>query len=195
MSTDPDPPGPGAAAPEGRHDPWIGERTRLDGPVRLVEYDRGWPARFEDERDRVVAVLGERAVAVHHVGSTSVPGLAAKPVVDIVLEVEDSSAEETYAPALEAAGYRLVIREPDWFEHRVFKGPASEINLHVFTAGCPEVDRMVRFRDRLRLDAADRALYERTKRELAARIWEYVQQYADAKAEVVGEIMRRAAPE
>ncbi len=95
-------------------------------------------------------------------------------------------------PALEAAGYVLRIREPDWYEHRVFKGPDTNVNLHVFSDGCPEIDRMVRFRDWLRTDQADRELYERTKRELAAREWTYVQDYADAKTLVVEEIVARA---
>ena len=183
-----------AADPTGpaRPDPWVGERPRLDGPVRLDEYDPRWPERYEVERSLLCATLGDRVVAVHHVGSTSVPGLAAKPIIDITLEVADSADEGAYLPDLVEAGYRLVIREPDWFEHRVLKGPVSDINLHVFTAGCPEVARMLRFRDRLRRDADDRARYERTKRELAARTWEHVQQYADAKDEVVAEIMRRA---
>jgi hypothetical protein len=97
-----------------------------------------------------------------------------------------------YVPDLEAAGYALRIREPDWFEHRMLRGPSHSVNLHVFSAGCPETDRMVRFRDHLRSSAADRDLYARTKRELAARKWKYGQQYADAKTAVINEIMARA---
>ena len=97
-------------------------------------------------------------------------------------------------PAMEAAGYVLRIREPDWFEHRLFKGPDIDINLHVFTAGSPEIDRMLAFRDHLRADEADRMLYERAKRQLATRTWAYVQDYADAKSAVVADIMTRAMP-
>ena len=86
----------------------------------------------------------------------------------------------------------LRIREPDWHEHRVFKGPDTNVNLHVFSDGCPEIDRMLRFRDWLRTDQADRELYEQTKRELAAREWTYIQDYADAKTLVVEEIIARA---
>jgi GrpB-like predicted nucleotidyltransferase (UPF0157 family) len=110
----------------------------------------------------------------------------------MVLELPDSSDEPAYLPDMEAAGYKLVIREPEWFEHRVFKGPETNINLHVFSAGCSEVDRMLLFRDWLRTSAADRELYASAKRELAARDWKYVQQYADAKSTVVQEIMVRA---
>ena len=124
-------------------------------------------------------------------GSTSVPGLAAKPIIDIVLEVPDTTDEATYVDDLEAAGYVLRFREPDWFEHRLFQPSDGGVNLHVFPGGCPETGRMVRFRDRLRTSTADRELYARTKRELAARDWKYMQQYADAKTDVVEDIMSR----
>ena len=120
------------------------------------------------------------------------PGLAAKPIIDIALEVPDSTDEAAYVPALEEAGYVLRIREPEWFEHRAFKGPDTNVNVHTFSRGCEEFDRMLLFRDRLRSNPADRALYEAAKRELASREWRFVQEYADAKSEVVEEILRRA---
>ena len=109
-----------------------------------------------------------------------------------VLVVGDSSDEAAFVPALEAAGYVLRIREPHWFEHRLFNGPHTDVNVHVFSVGCPEVGRMVRFRDHLRRDEADRRRYEAAKRELAARRWRYVQHYANAKSDVVEEILARA---
>ena len=170
----------------------VGERKRLDGPVMLSEYEPSWPELYAREEERIRAALGDRALLVEHVGSTSVPGLPAKPIVDIVLAVADSADEESYVPVLEAAGYVLRIREPEWFEHRLFKGPDAEIGLHVFSAGCVEIERMLAFRDHLRADDTDRELYLRRKRELAARTWRYVQHYADAKSEVVEEILARA---
>lgn len=101
---------------------------------------------------------GERALRVEHVSSTSVPGLAAKPIVDVVLIVRDSTDEDACVPELVAGGYALRIREPDWNEHRLFKGPDTDINLHVFSEGCPEVEHMLALQDRLRADAADRQL-------------------------------------
>ena len=95
-------------------------------------------------------------------------------------------------PALEAEGYALRIREPEWYEHRVLKKTEPKVNLHVFPAGCEEIDRMLAFRDHLRTNEADRKLYARTKRELAAKEWKYVQNYADAKSEIVQEILQRA---
>jgi GrpB-like predicted nucleotidyltransferase (UPF0157 family) len=164
----------------------------VNGAIRIVDYDPIWPDLFQREADRVRAALGERALQIEHVGSTSVPGLAAKPIIDIVLVVADTSNEEAYVPALERAGYVLRIREPDFHEHRMFKGPDTNTNLHCYSAGCPEVDRMLVFRDWLRANEVDRLLYERTKRELAARTWKYVQDYADAKTAVVDEVLARA---
>jgi GrpB-like predicted nucleotidyltransferase (UPF0157 family) len=171
----------------------IGGPAIHDAPVRLADYDPEWPVLFEREAARIRGALGSVAVEVHHVGSTSVPGLAAKPVIDIVLGVPDVAEEAAYLQSLEAAGYVLRIREPEWFGHRLFKGPDTAINLHVFSVGCPEIAAMVRFRDRLRVDEGDRRLYEDTKRALAARPWRYVQQYADAKTDVVEAIKARAA--
>ena len=137
-------------------------------------------------------LLGERVLRLEHCGSTSVPGLMAKPIVDMLLEVPDSGDESAYAPPLERAGYVLRIREPNWYQHRVFKGPDTDINLHVFSAGCPEIERMLLFRDWLRTNEAERDLYLRTKRELAQRQWKYTQNYADAKSQVIEEIIVRA---
>ncbi len=171
---------------------WVGPPPTLRTPIEIRDYDPEWPRLFEREAARVRSALGDRVVRLEHAGSTSVPGLPAKPIIDMVLELPDSADEPAYLPDMEAAGYTLVIREPEWFEHRVFKGPDTNINLHVFTAGSPEAERMLRFRDWLRSNPADLELYLRTKRELAARDWKYVQQYADAKSAVVQEIMARA---
>lgn len=170
----------------------IGELHQLNGPIRLADYDPGWPALFLRECERIRAVLRERIVLLEHVGSTSVPGLAAKPIIDLILVLIDSADEDSYVPAMESAGYVLRNREPGWHEHRLFKGPDTDVNLHVFSRGCPEIERMIAFRDHLRADRADRELYERSKRELAARQWKYVQNYADAKTAVVEEIIARA---
>jgi GrpB-like predicted nucleotidyltransferase (UPF0157 family) len=163
-----------------------------DGRVEVVDYDPAWPAQFEAVAERVRAALGPAVLDLEHVGSTSVPGLAAKPVIDLNLTVADSADEATYAPALQAAGFRLIVREPEWFEHRMFKGVDPAANLHVFSAGCPELASMRLMRDWLRASPGDLALYARTKRALAERAWDRVQDYAEAKGEVVSEIMGRA---
>jgi GrpB-like predicted nucleotidyltransferase (UPF0157 family) len=106
--------------------------------IELRDYDPIWPRLYAREAARIRSALGERVVRLEHAGSTSVPGLAAKPIIDIVLEVPDAAEEATYLPAMQAAGYVLHLREPDWFQHRLLKGPDTDINLHVFSAHCPE---------------------------------------------------------
>ncbi|MDA3642471.1 GrpB family protein [Saccharopolyspora indica] len=169
----------------------VGELDPHDGTISVVDYDPGWPRLFQREASRIAAALGDIALRVEHVGSTAVPGLPAKPVIDVVLVVPDSADERSYVPALESAGYVLRVREPDWCEHRLLNGPDTDVNLHVFSSGEPEIGRMLLFRDRLRASDSDRDHYARTKRELARRVWRHVQDYADAKTAVVQQIMRR----
>src|SRR5690606_1766710 len=179
--------GPGAAeAGETRH------FDQATGRVLLVEPDPKWPYLFQREAERVRGLLGAAALGVEHVGSPAVPGLAAKPCVDVLVLLADPDDEESYRPALEGAGYRLFLVEPERSGHRAFKGPDVNVNLHVYPDG-EEARRMLRFRDRLRTSAEDRGLYERTKRELAERTWRTVREYGDAKTAVVEEILSRAA--
>jgi GrpB-like predicted nucleotidyltransferase (UPF0157 family) len=173
----------------------VGEIRVHVGPIQLVDYDPSWPERFARQAERIAAALGERALMIGHVGSTAVPGLPAKPTIDILLVVANSADEETYVPALEAAGYVLRIREPDLDEHRMFRDPERTTQVHVLSEGCPEIERYLLFRDRLRTNQEDRELYERTKRELAQREWRYVQNYADAKGDVIEGIIDRARAE
>jgi len=171
----------------------VGPSTKqLSGKIVLSHYDRMWPALFSLEKERVKSALGAKALSIEHVGSTSIPGLPAKPIIDILLVVDSSADEQSYVPLLEAAGYVLRIREPDWHEHRLFKGPDTNINLHVFTRGDDEIERMLIFRDWLRENPADKDFYLRTKQELAKKNWNYVQNYADAKSKVVLSIIERA---
>ncbi len=164
----------------------------LNASIELVDYNPAWVMMFERAAASVRAALRERVLLLEHVGSTSVPGLAAKPVIDTLLVVADSADEAAYVPPIEALGYVLRIREPEWYEHRMLKGRGAASNLHVLSRGCPEIDRMLLFRDWLRNNEADRFLYERVKRDLSGRRWEYTQNYADAKTAVVEEIMARA---
>jgi GrpB-like predicted nucleotidyltransferase (UPF0157 family)/aminoglycoside phosphotransferase (APT) family kinase protein len=160
--------------------------------VTIAEYTPEWSAQFAAEAADVRRILGPRVQLIEHVGSTSVPGLAAKAVIDILLVLANSSDESRYVPDLEAAGYVLRVREPEWYEHRMFNGPGVPTNLHVFSARCPEIERMLTFRDWLRHNADDREMYARAKRSLAERQWPAVDDYASAKTDVVMEIMTRA---
>ena len=168
-------------------------RDELLVKVQLVAHDPAWAGAYERQAERIRGALGDRIVLLEHVGSTSIPGIVAKPKIDILLAVPDSADEEAYVPALERAGFRLHIREPDWHEHRLLHRHDADLNLHVFSGGCGELERMVRFRDHLRANAADREVYERTKVELARREWETTQNYADAKTDVVEGIIARAS--
>ena len=170
----------------------IGTPVVLNSTIELKPHDPEWPVRYARLASRIRAALAGKVLLLEHVGSTSVPGLSAKPVIDMVLAVADSADESAYVPLLEQLGYVLRIREPGWFEHRLLKTPEADVNLHVFSLGCEEIARLLAFRDWLRANEEDRKLYERTKQELAARTWKYMQNYADAKSGVVNAILARA---
>lgn len=157
--------------------------------VSIVDYDPRWPDRFADRAAELRRVLGDRARRIEHVGSTAVPGLGAKAVIDILVSVDDPDDEPVYLPDLEAAGYDLRVREPG---HRCLRsgGPDEAANLHIYAYTDPEIERLVLFRDRLRRNAADRVRYESVKRELARREWPDMNYYAAAKTAVIDAILR-----
>ena len=157
--------------------------------IEIVPYDTAWPARFGEEEQRLRRALGNRADRIDHVGSTAVPGLAAKPIVDIQVSVADVEDERSYLPALEAAGYLLRVREPD---HRLVRTPALDVHVHICSAGSAwERDHLL-FRDRLRSNHTDRDRYAALKRSLAADDWPDMNAYADAKGPLIAEILGRA---
>src|SRR5918911_5008403 len=139
--------------------------------IKIVDYDPAWPEKFETHARVIAGALGRAALRIEHIGSTSVPGLAAKPIIDVLVVVPDSADESAYLPQLEAAGYVLRVREPDWNEHRMFRTPEQDVHIHIYSAGCPEIERNLTFRDRLRQNIDDRRRYEQTKRELATKDW------------------------
>ena len=140
--------------------------------IQLREHDPIWAEQSGALKAALMDALGARALGLEHVGSTSVPGLCAKPVLDLLLIVEDSAEEGAYVTDVEACGYTLRHREPEWFEHRMFKRSDPDVNLHVFSAGCAEVERMTAFRDLLRRDEAARSYYASEKRRLAELDWQ-----------------------
>ena len=163
--------------------------------IVIVDYDSRWPEQFRKHAQIIEEALGRAALAIEHVGSTSVPGLAAKPIIDIDVLVEDSSDEASYLLALVQAGYVLRVREPDWHQHRMFRTPELDVHMHVFSRGCVEAARHLAFRNRLRNHPEDRRRYESVKRRLAKEDWPDMNAYAAAKSEVVEEILTRALPE
>ncbi|WEV63367.1 GrpB family protein [Bifidobacterium sp. ESL0732] len=180
-----------APAPQGES-PFIeGVEPRRD--VAVVSYDPSWPLLFDRLRATIVHALGFRALAIEHIGSTSVPGLAAKPVIDIDLTVADSGDEQTYAPALEKLGFHLIIREPWWYEHRMLRSDDPACNLHVWSVGSPEAMRHLIFRNWLRHNAKDRNLYISVKREAANHTHtSMVSDYNQRKQDTIRSIYARA---
>jgi GrpB-like predicted nucleotidyltransferase (UPF0157 family) len=165
----------------------IGGRQRAE--ISVVEYDERWPLRFREIAERLRQALAEDVVGVEHIGSTSVPGLAAKPIVDVLLTVADVSNETAYLPALESVGFQLRVREP---AHRMVRTPARDVHVHLYEPGRQEVRDHIDLRDWLRVDAEDRELYAATKRMLARQQGNDVNDYADAKTEVIADILARA---
>jgi GrpB-like predicted nucleotidyltransferase (UPF0157 family) len=155
----------------------------------IVDPDPRWPKIFSVHAHRTRAALGRRAREIEHIGSTSVPGLAAKPIVDILLTVDDITAEEDYLAPLLGAGYQLRVREPG---HRMLRTSALDVHLHILEAGATQAVDYLVLRDHLRHNCADRELYERIKRDLLRSDWPDMNAYADAKTPVITQIMQRA---
>jgi len=176
-----------------RRRPDVTDLDLVGGPeplrVTLHEHDPRWAGTFAEHRSRIVGALDGTPARVEHIGSTSVPGLAAKPIVDVLVVVDDVTADEDHVDRLVAAGYVLRVREPG---HRLVRTPARDVHVHVWEDGDPAVDEYLLFRDHLRRDADDRARYEAVKRDLMTRRWDDSNAYADAKDEVVAAIKGRA---
>jgi GrpB-like predicted nucleotidyltransferase (UPF0157 family) len=160
--------------------------------IKIFDCDPDWPTKFAKHAKIITEAIGSFLLRIEHIGSTSVPGLAAKPVIDILVVVPDSANESAYLPRLQAAGYVLRVREPYWNEHRMFRTPEKDAHIHVYSAACPEIQRNLIFRNRLRKNVEDRRRYEQIKRELAAQDWPDMNAYALAKTEVI-EIIIAAA--
>lgn len=190
------PPLPGALAPvtaDRLASRAVGGRpTQVTGPITIDDYDPEWPLMFAREEVRIRHALGSLALAIDHVGSTAVPGLAAKNRLDIDLIVADPAEESAYVPALEPAGYTLRTREPDWYGHRCLWTHDHGVNLHVFGPDCDEHLRHLIFRDWLRSHPDDRDRYAAEKRRIAAASPLDMTEYVNQKAAIVIETLRKA---
>jgi GrpB-like predicted nucleotidyltransferase (UPF0157 family) len=168
----------------------------IGGPEKrdivVVVYKPEWPKKFKKHAENIRSALRDTALQIEHIGSTSVPGLAAKPIIDILVVVPDSSNESAYLAQLEKAGYVLRVREPDFHEHRMMRTPEQDVHIHIFSPGSPEVERYLLFRNRLREDPEARSRYEEVKRELATRVWSDMNAYAAAKTKIIEEIIKSA---
>lgn len=146
------------SAPPGGESPLVGDRGPAPDP-EVVRPDPSWPAMFAVLAAEITVALGDAALAVEHVGSTAVPDLPAKPVIDIDLTVADSREELSYVPALERRGFVLVVREPWWYQHRLLRRSDPACHVHVFSCDCAETERHRIFRDWLRAHPEDRLAY------------------------------------
>ena len=163
--------------------------------IVIVDYNPLWPEKFQKHAEILSRALGTKALSIEHVGSTSVPGLAAKSIIDIIVQVENSGDEPAYLPALLAAGYVLRVCEPAWHQHRMVRTPELDVHIHIFSTGCIEVTRQLAFRDHLRRNGEDRLLYQSMKRRLAKEDWPDMDAYARAKTEMVEQITARGLQE
>lgn len=169
----------------------IGGREKRD--VEIHEYNERWPTLFEQHARKIRETLVDVALRIEHIGSTSVPGLAAKPIIDILLVIADPKNEARYLPALQEAGYELRVREPEFDQHRMVRTPERDVHVHIFPPQSKEIGRYLALRNQLRSNAQDRSEYENLKHALAKREWEDMNDYADAKTEFVEAILAEGA--
>jgi GrpB-like predicted nucleotidyltransferase (UPF0157 family) len=172
---------------------WVSERPS-PMPIAVVDPDPSWPAEFDQLAHCIRLALGDRVLALEHIGSTSVPDLPAKPIIDIDLTVIDSGDEPAYVPALERAGFVLEVREPRWHEHRCMAATSPRANLHVWSVDSPEAIRHHMFREWLCNHPEDRARYAAAKRasaDASNAAGEDVMAYNLRKQPVVREILDR----
>jgi GrpB-like predicted nucleotidyltransferase (UPF0157 family) len=183
------------SVPEGAS-PYV-DGARPGADVRIAEPDPDWPRQAAERIVRIREALGAVVVGLEHVGSTSVPGLPAKPVLDLDLRVADPEVEDAYVPALESIGFLLVVREPWWYGHRLLRGTRAaepSVNLHVYGPGSAESARQRLFRDWLRAHPDDRDRYADAKRAASAAsaaAGEHVQQYNARKEAVLRDVYAR----
>lgn len=173
---------------------YLSERTE-PAAIEIVDYDPAWPAQYERLQTRIAAALGTTALSITHVGSTSVPGLPAKPVIDVDIIVADICDESTYVPALEKAGFQFFMREPDFYEHRMFVDYNPQANIHIHSPTSGQVMRHTAFTTWLKNHPEDRNLYAEIKRKASKEAIENsedVNQYNARKSAVLQQILARA---
>ncbi|MEX6315785.1 GrpB family protein [Providencia manganoxydans] len=169
--------------------PWV-EGAPQKEKIEVVEYNPEWPSLFIKQKSRIQNALGSVVISINHVGSTAVPGLPAKPVIDIDLIVAHPENEQLYVPLLEELGYQLTIREPSWYQHRMLRLEQPRVNLHIFALDCPEHIRHILFRDWLVSHPEDKELYQNVKKEALISV-DNVQSYNQNKQVVIRDIYNR----
>lgn len=169
--------------------PWVQGQPKLED-ISVQAYDPAWRTLFSTLKNDIDIALSGKVLALEHVGSTAVPGLPAKPVIDIDVIVDDPENEDAYIPALSSLGYVLTVRERSWYQHRMLRLDLPRVNLHVFGPNCPEHIRHILFRDWLCAHPQDQNLYAEAKMQ-AKEGADTVQTYNMKKQAVVKQIYRK----
>lgn len=160
--------------------------------IEIVPYSSAWPHQFQDHSTRIKDAIGEVALRIEHIGSTSVERLAAKPIIDILVVIADPSKEELYLQSLLNAGYELRVREPDYDNHRMFRTTERDVHIHIYPPSSEEVERYLIFRDFLRTNPEARDEYAALKQKLSESNWKDMNEYSAAKTSFIDEIITRA---
>lgn len=162
--------------------------------VEVVTYIKVWPERFEEEARSLAEVFGKLLVSIHHFGSTSIPGTSAKPIIDILVIVNDIAAVDALNPRLEEMSY-VVVGEYGIPGRRFFYKGSHDMrshHLHVYQTGSPHILRHLAFRDYMRAHPGSARAYSRLKEQLARRFAEDMESYIAGKDHFVKEQERRA---
>lgn len=158
-------------------------------PIMIVDYDEGWPARFDELAPQINHARGTTVLSVDYIWSTAVPRLPAKPIIDILLIVMNVEEERAYVLPLESARFVLRVREPG---HRMFRTTEKDVHIHVFEPNSEQIADYRDLRDWLRISQIDRDLYSSTKKQLAQQVWRDMNYYSDAKTTVVQQSLGHA---
>jgi GrpB-like predicted nucleotidyltransferase (UPF0157 family) len=165
-------------------------------PVVIVDYDPRWPAMYQEEKDRVLGAIGHLVVAIEHIGSTAVPGLGAKPIIDIMTAVPSLADAPACVEPLERIGYEYIPEyEADFPERRYFRKRPVRVDthhLHMVEQDSGFWERHILFRDDLRVHPETAHEYERLKRELAAQFGSDRDGYTDAKTSFIESVVAQA---
>jgi len=162
--------------------------------IEVVPYDPAWPDRFQEVADELAALFGDEIVAIHHIGSTAVPSLAAKPIVDLCVEVRDLARVDAFDAEMVRRGY-LVRGEAGIAGRRFFVKGTEEVrshHVHTYQVGHAEVERHLVFRDYLIAHPAEAALYGRVKEEAARRFPHDIEGYMEAKKDLILDRIQKA---
>ena len=157
--------------------------------IKIVPYDKNWPLRYKTEKKKIEKAIASQEHHIEHVGSTSIEGLPAKPIIDIQVSIQDPNDESSFVPALEEQGYILRVREEG---HRMMRTSKLDVHIHICQIGSDWERRHLLFRDWLRHNETDRKAYGDLKEKLSKQSWETMNHYADAKGDLIQEITKRA---